>query len=120
MGNGDDNKPTPVYTYWMRVPGVPFPVCGDGGEIQPQIQSSLNTEITLLKETPEGEPGHDEHLSDIVTKINNQFETLALDALKKRRKALIDDGHEDYAERLEVTVLFTDRGLQLAFVQAAA
>lgn len=108
----------PTFTWYRSLPGSSLPLCGEGGNYQVQVQDKLNSDFTLLAETPADEPGHDKRLSAIVEKVNKEFHALAKAALYERRKQMRKEGQAAEAERLEVTVLITDRGLQLAFVHA--
>ena len=92
--------------------------CGNGGPMQVNVQQSLNPTIRLLEPRPEGEPGHDPALNALVEKVNRMFEQEATKLLlAKRRKLAADDDADvkEWANRLEVTVLITDTGLQLAY-----
>ena len=96
--------------------------CGEGDAYQVNIQKSLDvavesseSSIQLLEETPEGDPGHDAKLNRLVKEVNRFFETKAKALLLAKREALEDTAA---ALRLEVTVLLTDRGLQLAYSHA--
>lgn len=108
----------PTFTWYRSMAGSSLPLCGEGGNYQVQVQDSLNSSFELLAETPADEPGHDKRLSLIVRKVNADFNALAKAALLDRRRQMRKEGLAAEAERLEVTILITDRGLQLAFVHA--
>lgn len=90
-------------------------MCGTGGKYQVQIQSSLNTTIRLLNETPDPEVAPDAELAQLAKDVNNFFEGKAKTLLQKRRNALLAAGHADAAARAEVTCFLTDHGLQLGY-----
>lgn len=103
-----------IYTFYRSLAGTQYPMCGNGNMYQVNIQQTLNPTIQLLSKTPEGEPGHDDDLNALVEAVNTFFAVKASTLLKKKRKDLEQEGHPK-ADRLEVTILLTDQGLQLAY-----
>lgn len=89
--------------------------CGRGGPMQANIQTDLVApEFQLLVTRPRGEPGSDPALNELAADVNRFFSAKASRLLESKRRSLLAAGFED-AGRLEVTVLLTGEGLQLAY-----
>src|SRR5687768_14803731 len=88
-------------------------LCGNKSGYQVQIQSSLNTSIRLLAEGPDPNVAPDPEVAKLAKEVNDFFEPKAKQLLQKKRAQLKAAGKAGSAERSEVTVFLTDRGLQL-------
>jgi hypothetical protein len=89
--------------------------CGRGGPMQANIQTDLLAPaFQLLEERPKDEPGSDPALNELARQVNDFFSVRAAKLLGTKRRALLKAGIQD-AGRLEVTVLLTAEGLQLAY-----
>lgn len=93
-------------------------VCGNKDGYQVQIQDSLNTSIRLLSETPDPDVAPEPRLVALAREVNDFFESRAKALLNQKRAELRSSGKPGSAERAEVTVFLTDRGLQLGFSYA--
>ena len=93
-------------------------MCGGEDAYQGQIQSSYNTSIRLLKETPDPKASPDPALADLAKQVNDFLEPKAKLLLKKKRQDLEAAGKLDEAQHAEFTVLATKHGLQLAYSYA--
>lgn len=87
-------------------------VCGEYEGYQIQIQDSVNTNIKLLQETADPASAPQAELADLARQVNHFFEGKAKALLSAKRAA---NANVTNAERVEITVLLTDRGLQLAY-----
>ena len=93
-------------------------VCGNKDAYQDAIQSSLNTKIRLLAEGADPNVAPDPDVAKLAKEVNDFFEPKAKQLLERKRRQLRTAGKPDSADRSEVTVFLTDRGLQLGFSYA--
>lgn len=92
--------------------------CGNGGAYQVQVQQALNSRMVLLRPSTPEDAGHDAGLSALAEEMNDYFQARAMAQLLLKRKELTLKGRKAAADRLEVTVVLTEKGLQLAYSQA--
>lgn len=96
----------------VRAGNADMVVCGEREGMQIQIQDSTNTNIRLLHDKVDPATAPQKELADLATKVNDLFEKEAKKLLAAKRAANPDPAK---AERVEITVLLTDNGLQLAY-----
>lgn len=84
-------------------------MCGKGRKYQVNLAA-----LELLAMPSDGDAGYDASLVELTQRVNEAFTTLGRKALAAKRKAMQRAGLAG-ADRLELTVLLTERGIRPAF-----
>lgn len=93
-------------------------VCGSRNDYQVQIQDALNSEIQLLVAEPDPAVAPDKEMAQLARDVNELFQRRAKELLAAKRAQLRAAGNAEAAERTEVTVFLTGRGLQAGYSYA--
>ena len=97
--------------YLSQLTGTKIPYCGEGSDMQVNIQLSP---VQLLAVPEEGDPGYDPAMAEIARRVNALFGDLATDLLHDKVKAMRKDKVAGW-DHLEVTVFLTEKGLLPGF-----
>lgn len=93
-------------------------MCGRKDGYQVQTQDSLSSNHRLLLDSPDPAIAPDPALVAAAQEINALFASKAQALLGDKRAQLVAAGHPDWAQRAEITVFLTKRGLQLGYSYA--